>query len=217
MRLSGKHAAFAIGAVGLVSAVTGLLSWWVPSSAPWLNKHGFAAWPLATIFIILFAWAAYNWYSVVRQLESTHKTSELVQEDIRMFTTFKHAMPKESDILYWLRTRAESRSFRMSDIRPLSSFVSDWKSSNHHFVNEQLEEACQQFIEAGSEFLSYQALHSYWAPERLQNDPDDPVLYAYDYGPGSSERLIQEGLWGRAERVLEAHNNLYMLGSRLGL
>jgi hypothetical protein len=211
-----RQAVYVAGVIAVVSGIIGILSWWLPWLATWLNRHGFVAWPLAAFFMVLFVWAALNWYQISQDLASIRLTrQELVEEDKRLFGIFKEVLPKEANVVYWLRNRAEARSFHESDIRPLSNFVADWRSSDRHYVNAELEHACKQFIEAASEFFSYQGYYSHWAPQSVQTGPDDPLFYVYDHD--GTERPIQLGLGERADRVLEAHNELYMLGSRLGL
>ena len=213
-----KQAVYVAAVIGVVSGIIAIVSWLWPSSASWLNGHGFVGWPLAILFLILFAWAAVNWYQGAQETAKIRATiQQIVLEDRRLFGAFKQALPKESHVLYWLRNRAEARSYQSSDIKPLSNFVGEWRSSNRHFVDSRLEQAFKRFSDAAFDFLSYQGLHSQWAPRELQTDRDDPVYFVYDYEDRSKEREVQEGLGKRADRILEAHNELYMLGSRLGL
>jgi hypothetical protein len=72
-----KSIAFIGGALAFVSAIAGILAWWVPSSSPWLDHHGFAAWPLAALFLILFAWAASSWHQSTQELKGKLAEQEL--------------------------------------------------------------------------------------------------------------------------------------------
>lgn len=148
---------------------------------------------------------------------SVRKSSEIVPEDRCLFEAFKQALPKDSHILYWLRNRAEARSHRSSDVEPLMRFVDELHASDWHFVNADLEQAYRAFAAVASDFLEYQALHSQWAPKEVQTDLDDPIYYVYPEDDYNQSHMVRDGLAERADRVLAAHNELYMTGSRLGL
>ena len=219
MKLPHKQAAYWVTALAVLSGLTTLINFEWPSSAVWLNHHGLIAWPLAILMLILFIWAASNWYQSEQQLEARAAERELVPEDRRLFESFKQALPKNSRILAWLRDRADSRTFLESDIAPLRKFHSDWKYSDLHFINAKLDVAVNQLIESAGDFLTYQASQSWWAPRELQNGRDDPMFEVYDYMEGNHrrEREVQKGLGEHADKILAAHHELYMVGSRLGL
>jgi hypothetical protein len=223
VKATHRQAAFAAGALAIISALTALISFWLPSSAAWLDRHGFMAWPVATLAVVLFIWAATNWHRSANELaiiSSAARSSvhPLVPEDMRLFESFKLALPKDSNVFYWLRNRAEARSYRFSDIAPLTNYVTDWRVADRHYVNIELECAAKKFTEAANDFLSYQGQNSSWAPQQIQEDKDDPIYYVFKFDEvGIREREIERGLGERADKVLEAHNELYMTGSRLGL
>ena len=148
---------------------------------------------------------------------SVHRIPELVPEDRRLFEAFEQALPKDSHVLYWLRNRAEARSHRSSDVRPLMRFVDELNTSDWHFVNADLEQTYRAFTVAASDFLAHQALYSQWAPKEVQTDPDDPIYYVYPEDDYNQSHMVRDGLAERADKVLAAHNELYMTGSRLGL
>lgn len=213
-----RNLAYVGGALTFVAAIAGIVAWWLPSSASWLDHHGFAAWPLTVLFLLLFIWAALNWYQARVELANARQLAqELVPEDKRLFQAFKQELSKDSHVLYWLRNRAEARSYQSSDVRPLSTFVYEWRSSNRHFINFQLEQAYQEFAAAAFDFLEYQAVHAQSAPREIQADWNDPVYYVYDDDHYDRAKEIRNGLGNRADKVLAAHNELYMIGSRLGL
>lgn len=80
-----------------------------------------------------------------------------------------------------------------------------------------LEQAYRSFAEAAFDFLEYQALHALWGPREIQTNRDDPIFYVYDDIDYDRAKEIRDGLGERADRVLAAHNELYMTGSRLRL
>ena len=140
-----------------------------------------------------------------------------VQEDQRLFNEFKKALAKNSHTLIWLRTGADDALWRWSDVAPLSSYVNEWRNADNHYVNDELEQAAQRLVESALDFLSFQATHSETDPREI---PDDDSIYrVYDYFMGDElgERQTQMGLCERADRVLAAYNELYLIGSRLGL
>jgi hypothetical protein len=106
-----------------------------------------------------------------------------------------------------------------SNVLPLSDFTHRWRDADEHFVDPELEQTAQRFVECAGDFLSYQAIHSYLAPAHWQNDKEDTV-YEY-FGPNEGDDRqrfeLHKGLGGRADKVLAAHNELYMIGSRFGL
>jgi hypothetical protein len=77
-----------------------------------------------------------------------------------------------------------------------------------------------RFVECAGDFLSYQGTHSYVAPPRWQNDKEEDPVYEY-FGPNEGDDRkrfpLHRGLGERADKVLAAHNELYMIGSRFGL
>ena len=109
--------------------------------------------------------------------------------------------------------------YRHSNIAPLSDLIHRWRDADEHFVNPELEQAAQRFVECAKDFLSYQGLNSYVAPPRWQNDKEDTV-YEY-FGPNEGDDRkrseLHRGLGERADKVLAAHNELYMIGSRFDL
>jgi hypothetical protein len=149
--------------------------------------------------------------------ESAHETQEIVPEDRRLFGAFKQALPKDSHVLHWLREWAHARIYRSSDIEPLSKYFDAWRNSDYHFANIKLELAHREFMEAASDFLAYQAGHSQWVPQEIQTDLDDPTHSVYPEDDYNQSHAIRDGLRKRADKVLSAHNELYMIGSRLGL
>jgi hypothetical protein len=233
-----KSSAFIGGALAVVGTIAGIVAWWVPSSSPWLDHHGFAAWPLAALLLILFVWAASSWYqstqelndklaeqelkakSIKQELEARLAKYALVPADKQLFDAFKTTLPKDSPVVSWLRYEADARSYRGSVVKPLEDFVGTWRSADYHFVNSELEQASSQLVAAGADFLAYQAENS-WPASRSSQIHDDDLVYRY-YDPDDivDNRRIRElniGLNERANKVLDAHNKLYMVGSRLGL
>jgi hypothetical protein len=215
-----KHAAYVISVIAVVSGTIAIVSWWVPSSATWLNKHGFAAWPLALLFLLLFVWAASNWYQATQKLATVRaEMPALVPADRQLFDDFKAALPKDSHVIAWLRYDADTRMYRRSNIAPLSDFVHRWRDSDKHFVNPELEQAAQRFVECATDFLSYQGANAYTAPQRWQKDGEDTVFEYFSPNESNDRKRFEltRGLGERANKVLAAHNELYMVGSRLGL
>jgi hypothetical protein len=215
-----RNIAYAGAAIAVVSGITGIVGWWLPSSATWLNRHGFIAWPLAVLSVLLFVWAAVNWQEVTRELATARaETRTLVPADRQLFNEFKVALPKDSPVLAWLRYDADKRMYRHSNVAPLSDLIYRWRDADEHFVNPELEQAVQRFVEYAGDFLSYQGINSFTAPPRWQNDEKDHV-YEY-FGPNEGDDRkrseLHKALGERADRVLAAHNELYMIGSRLGL
>ena len=178
-----RNIAYVGSAIVLVSGITGIVGWWLPSSAAWLDHHGFIAWPLAVFSVLLFVWAAVNWQEVTRELakERAEKRTTLVQADRKLFDDFKVALPKDSPVLAWLRYDADKRMYRRSNVAPLSDFIYRWCDADEHFVNPELENAAQRLVEYIRDFLSYQGINSFTAPPRWQNDEKDPV-YEF-FGP----------------------------------
>ena len=220
-----RNIAYVGGALAVVSAITSIVAWWVPSSATWLDHHGFIAWPMAVLSVLLFIWAVLNWQQATRELATVRaETYALVPADRQLFGDFKAALPKDAPVLKWLRYDADTRIYRHSEVAPLSDFVYSWREADQHFVNPELEQVAQQLIEYGLDFLSYQRSHAYPAPARLQLYGEDQV---YQYFGGDYDELdrdqyrkrhaMDNELGDRADRVLAAHNELYMIGARLGL
>lgn len=215
-----RNIAYVGAAIALVGSITGILAWWLPSSATWLDHHGFIAWPLAVLSVLLFVWAAVNWQETTRELATARaEMRPLVPADRQLFNNFKEALPKDSPVLAWLRYDADQRMYRRSNVAPLSDLIYRWRDADEHFVNPELEQAAQRFVQCAKDFLSYQGLNSYAAPPRWQNDKEDTV-YEY-FGPNEGDDRkrseLTRGLGGRADKVLAAHNELYMIGSRFGL
>lgn len=183
-----------------------------------MNRHGFVAWPLALLSLILFTWAICNWYQSAKDLATVRiSLREPVQEDKRLFSEFKVSLPKNSHTLIWLRNSADEPLYRWSDVASLFAFANDWRSSDNHYLNEELEQAAQRLVDSALDFLSFQGAHSEADSRKM---PDDDIMYrVYDYFQGDERRgrEVQIGLGERADRVLAAHNELYMAGSRLGL
>jgi len=215
-----RNIAYVAAAIALVSGITGIIGWWLPSSAAWLDRHGLIAWPLAVLSVLLFVWAAANWQETTRELATARvEIRALVPADRQLFNGFKTALPKDSPVLVWLRHEADIRMYRRSNVAPLSDFFYRWREADKHFVNPELEQAAQRFVEYAGDFLSYQRTHSYIAPLRWQNDKEDTV-YEY-FGPNEGDDRerseLTRGLGERADKVLAAHNELYMIGSRFAL
>jgi len=215
-----RSLAYVGAAIALVSGITGIVGWWLPSSATWLNHHGFIAWPLALLSALLFVWAAGNWQEATRELATVRaEIRALVPADRQLFNDFKAALPKDSPVFAWLRDNADTRMYRHSNVTPLSDFIRRWRNSDEHFVNPELEQAAQRFVHCAGDFLLYQGIHSYVAPLRWQNGKEDTV-YEY-FGPNEGDDRqrfeLDKGLGKRADKVLAAHNELYMIGSRFGL
>jgi len=179
---------------------------------------GLVAWPLALLSLILFTWAICNWYQSAKDLATVRiSLREPVQEDKRLFSEFKVSLPKNSHTLIWLRNSADEPLYRWSDVASLFAFANDWRSSDNHYLNEELEQAAQRLVDSALDFLSFQGAHSEADSRKM---PDDDIMYrVYDYFQGDERRgrEVQIGLGERADRVLAAHNELYMAGSRLGL
>jgi hypothetical protein len=51
----------------------------------------------------------------------------------------------------------------------------------------------------------------------MQTDLDDVKYVVYPEDDYNQSHAVRDGLWERAGKVLVAHNELYMTGSRLGL
>lgn len=181
MRSIGRHAAYAAGALAVVSSITGIVSWWLPSSAQWLNHHGFAAWPIATLTLILLVWVTFNWYRSERELTllrgDMRKT--LPVEDQRLFERFKAQLPRDAPVLIWLRNCGDDRVLvcQLSDVRPLSDFARGWRDADWHFLNEDLERAAVVLCESAVEYLSFRAQRSYVDPRTAHED--DPRMQAF--------------------------------------
>ena len=216
MSFAHRQAAFVAAALAVVSGITGILAWWLPSSATWLNRHGFVAWPLAILMSILFVWALTNWYQLKLELAAARISArEPVQEDQRLFRDFKRSLPKDSPTMIWLLNGADDSLYRWSDVAPLYRFAHDWRDSNKHYVNKELEQAAQRLVKSAFEFLSFQSTYSGPDP---RNMPDDDTMLRIPYqGDDRRQRELQLGLGKRADTVLAAHNELYMTGAHLGL
>ncbi len=183
-----------------------------------MNRHGFIAWPLALSSLVLFVWAICNWYQSAQELATARiSLREPLQEDQRLFSEFKHSLPKDSPTLIWLRNGADDALYRWTDVAPLSSFANDWKNSDKHYLNDAFEKAAQWLVESALDFLSFQATHSELDPRKMPNDDTMYRIYDYFQGDERREREVQIGLGERADRVLAAHNELYIAGTRLGL
>ena len=122
-------------------------------------------------------------------------------------------------MLVWLRYEADARMYRRSDVAPLSDFFYRWREADEHFVNTEMEQAVQRFVESAGDFLSYQGTNSYVAPPRWQKNKEDPVYEYFSPNEGDDRKRseLTSGLGERADKVLAAHNELYMMGSRFGL
>lgn len=215
MRPLGKHAAYAAGALAIVSGITSIVSWWLPSSARWLNRHGFWAWPIATFALILLVWAVFNWYGSERALTQLRETiSEPLPEDQRLFERFKTLLPKDAPVLIWLRNSGDDRVYRFSDVEPLSGFVRGWRDAAWHFLNEDLERAASVLGEYIVEYCSFRAQRSY--VDRRTDGEDDPIVCAFGANDPSGDE-IRRGLGRRADQVLNAYDKLYMIGSRMSM
>ena len=215
-----RNIAYVGAAIALVSGAISIIAWWLPSSATWLDRHGFIAWPVAVLSVLLFVWAAANWHETARELATAHtEMRALVPADRQLFDDFKATLPKDSAVIAWLRYEADARMYRRNNVAPLSDFVRRWRDSDEHFVNSELEQAAQRFVEHAKDFLSYQGLNSYRAPQRWQNDKEDPVYEYFGPNEGDDRKRFEltSGLGERADKVLAAHNELYMIGSRFGL
>lgn len=215
-----RNFAYVGAAIALVGGITGIVSWWLPSSATWLDRHGFIAWPLAVLSVLLFVWAAVNWQETTRELATVRTEMRvLVSADRQLFSDFKAALPKDSPVLAWLRYDADTRMYRHSNVAPLSDLIYRWRDADEHFVNLELEQAAQRFVECVGDFLLYQGTYSYTAPARWQNDNEDPVFEYYGPNEGDDRKRFEliSGLGKRADKILAAHNELYMIGNRFGL
>lgn len=207
-----------MAALGLVATVTGILSFFLPSSATWLNNHGFTAWPLATLALILFTWAAANWRKSGQELEALRAELRTpVPEDVRIYAAFKEALPRDSRSIDWLRTAAGERIYWMSDVDPLREYVFRWRATRDHFINADLEVAYQAFVQAASDFVSFQSWNAQWAPEEMQGRENDVMMLSYDRSNHQKASQVQLGTETRADSVVAAYDKLYNLGSRLGL
>jgi hypothetical protein len=214
MKLIRKHTGYAGGALAIVSGVAGVISWWLPSSAKWLNHHGFAAWPVAALFAIMFTWATVNWYQSDHELARTRASiSKPLPEDRRLFEHFKTTLPKDAAVLIWLRNRSEDRTYRWRDVMPLHKFAEDWCDADQHFINADLERAAVMLCESAFEFRNFQSRHAERDP---RSDDDDPAYRVYGFTYDAEQDAIRRGLGKRADDVLAAHNELYVTGSRLG-
>ena len=215
-----RNIAYVGAAIALVSGITGIVGWWLPSSAAWLDRHGFIAWPLAVLSVLLFVLAAVNWQEATRELATARaEMRALVPADRQLFSDFKTALPKDSPVLVWLRYDADTRMYRRSNVAPLSDFFYGWRDADEHFVNPELEQAAQGFVESAKDFLSYQGNNSYVAPQRWQSDEEDLVFEYFGPNEGDDRKRheLDKGLGERADKVLAAHNELYTIGSRFGL
>jgi hypothetical protein len=215
-----RNIAYVGAVIALVSGITGIVGWWLPSSAAWLDRHGFIAWPLAALSVLLFVWAAANWQETTRELTKARAEMRvIVPADRQLFNDFKAALPKDSPVFFWLRYDADTRMYRRSNVAPLSDYIHGWRDADEHFVDAELEQAAQRFVECAGDFLSYQGAHSYSAPPRWQDNKEDAV-YEY-FGPNEGDDRkrfpLHRGLGERADKVLAAHNELYMIGGRFGL
>jgi hypothetical protein len=215
MRSLGKHAAYAAGALAVVSGIAGIVSWWFPSSARWLSRHGLLAWPIATFSLILFIWATFNWYRSERQLAQLREDIRApLPEDQRLFARFKALLPKDAPVLIWLRNCGDDRLYRFSDVRPLDEFVRGWRDAGWHFLNEDLERAAAALCESAVEYCSFRAQRSY--VDRRITDKDDPTLCACGANDPARDEITR-GLGKRADQVLAAHDELYSAGSARGM
>ncbi len=215
MRSLGKHAAFAAGALAVVSGITSIVSWWLPSSAQWLNRHGFLAWPIATLALILLVWATFNWYRSERDLTQLREDIRSpLPEDQRLFERLKTLLPKDAPVLIWLRNCGDDRVYRFSNVKPLSDFTRGWNDADWHFLNKDLERAAVVLCEFAIEYCSFRAQRSY--VDRRTTDEDDPILCAFGPNDPAGDE-IRRGLGKRADQVLTAHDELYMAGSRMGM
>jgi hypothetical protein len=168
----------------------------------------------------LFVWAAVNWQEVTRGLATAHAEKRtIVPADRKLFDDFKVALPKDSPVLAWLRYEADEGMYRHSNVAPLSDFVYRWRDADEHFVNPELEHAAQRLVEYARDFLSYQGINSFTAPPRWQNDEKDHVYECFGPNEGDDDKRseLHKALGERADKVLAAHNELYMIGSRWGL
>ena len=210
-----RNLAYVGSALAVVSAITSIVAWWVPSSAIWLDHHGFIAWPLAVLSLLLFVWTALNWQQTARELATVRAEMHvLVPADRQLYADFKNTLPKDSPVLVWLRHEADTRMFHRSDIAPLSDFAYSWRETDQHFVNPELEQAAQRLVECSMTFLSYQRQNAFAAHAWTAEDP------IFEYPTDGDDRKRSEldrGLGQRADNILAAHNELYMIGSRLGL
>lgn len=211
---------YAGGALAAVSALAGIVSWWLPSSATWLDRHGFAAWPVAIFSLLLLIWAAVNWRQTARELAIVRAQLRVpVPADRQLFVLIKKELPKDSSLFSWLRYDADTRLYSRSSITPLRDFIAVWRDTDYHFVDPELERAAQAFVANAVDFFSYQASHSYRASQRLQIREDDPVFQYFSSNDGDDRkrRELTKELGERANKVLSAYDELYMTGSRLGL
>jgi len=125
--VSAESSVFIGSALAVISAITGIIAWWLPSSAMRLDHNGFTAWPLATSFLTLFVWAASNWNQTTQDLKGKLVDQELkaksreqelevrlteyalVPADKELFDAFKTSLSKDSWIMAWLRNEAIPR------------------------------------------------------------------------------------------------------------
>ncbi|SRR6266568_2135785 len=136
----------------------------------------FAAWPLAILFLILFIWATINCNLTRRELQRMRSpASHLVPEDGRLFEAFKAALPKESYVLWWLRNRAEARSYQMSDVKALRGFLNDCWYSDRHFINDELEQAYKSFAETALDRREGRSRHCSGAGRRYHVLESPPI------------------------------------------
>lgn len=210
-----RNMSYAGAALAAVASIAGLLSWWVPSSAGWLNRHGFIAWPVAVFFMLLFGWAVLNWHHSKAELAKIQdEMSSPIPEDRRLFQMFREAIPKDSPSLIWLRNCASDRSYRPRDIAALREFVRGWLDSDRHFMTTGLERIVQRLCETTLDFCTFQAQHSSSDP---RSTDDDPHFRAYGFTYDAKQDAIVRGLDERADRILYAHNELYTAGILMGL
>jgi hypothetical protein len=215
---SRKQLAWAVAAIGIVGSAISIVAYWAPSSATWLDRHGFIAWPLALLSLILFTWAAFNWRQSVRELETAQAAAQKpVAEDRRLFNDFRNSLPKHSPAMAMLRDIPDASTYYWADIKALSEFANRWRISHEHFVNEALDRPAQQLVKSADEYLSFLARYSEVHPEILPSDNTLYRVFTYFLGQPELEREVQKGLCERADKVLEAHDELYMTGSRIGL
>jgi hypothetical protein len=115
---------------------------------------------IGSFVVLLFLWAAANWQETTRELATARaEIRALVPADRQLFNDFKAALPKDSPVLAWLRNEADTRMYRRSNIALLSDLIYRWRDADEHFINPELEQAAQRFVECARDFLSYQGSH----------------------------------------------------------
>ena len=214
MRSAHKHAAYAVGALAIVSGITSLVSWWLPSSAHWMDNHGFAAWPISALTVILLAWAIFNWNQSNREIRRLK--SDLLRplaEDRRLFERFKRLLPKDSSGLIWLRTSGDERLYRRSDVRGIANFAREWRDTDWHFINEEMECAAELLCGSIFEYCSFRAARSSSDP---RSTGDDPIMWAFGANDPDGEEITRR-LGHLADKALANYDRLYSIGSRLGI